>query len=170
MPETLERRFQAVNTAMDRTAERAAVLASELTVDVDRVKLINVYNEIRFIAVAIEVASSTPGIGPYAQEQWFGTAEDFIAKAQAIEAAAIDVVTWMEENFPTYGSNLTIAMNALGVSGAQQDTIRAQIGADLDYLLVQKMSAGAVVSPTIPAAQLAPLVTLLGALQSAATI
>jgi hypothetical protein len=171
MPDYLARRFATVNDVLSNTQSQAAQYASEFTTDSSREHVMWCHRFARGAADSVAQARQMPGMGAYAQEQWGQPALDFIAEAQEIEAAADAVADWIEANFPTFGSVLNAALTALGTPAGQQDALRAQIGqAQLDYLLANRFENSALVTPTIPAAQLAGLVTLLNALAAAATI
>lgn len=170
MPDTLWSVFQQVNRVIDNAKSQAELRASQFTTDRPRSEVIDTLAWARGISNAILNAKDFPGMEAYARDQWGEQALGWIAKAQAIEDAADAVADYVEANFPTVGVVLDNAMAALSVPSGQQDALRAEMGGNLDYLLSQKIESSAVVSPTIPAGQLAPLVTLLTALATAATI
>lgn len=170
MPTTLSQQFSMVNSVIDRVKQGAESWASQFTTDRPRSDVMECHAYTRNVSAVILAAAQMPGMAAYARTEWGKPALDLIAKAQEIEVAADAVADFIEANFPTVRTSLNAAMTALGTNTAQQNALRAQLGADLDFALTQKLQNGALVSPTISAAQLAPLVTRLNTLAVAATI
>jgi len=170
MPAYLDDTFVRINAAIDHVRDHSLLLASQFTTDTPRDRVVQVHTYLKGVIAQAIVARDRTGMEEECRKQWDKPTLDWVATIQGIIDAAQACVDFLEENYPTVRSTLNAAMDALAVPAGQQDAVRAQMGANLDYLLVQRVSDGAVETPTIPAALLAPLVTLLNALAAAATI
>lgn len=170
MPQFLARQFSDLNNRIDAAVRTAEKYAVDFQSPQPRTAVVECYLTMRALAVSIETASGTTGMAVYAKDQWGDDALDFIAKAQEIQDAAEAVTNWIEGTFPTVGSVIQNAMDALSVPAGQQASLLAELGTDVDFALIDQFNGGVFSSPTIPPAPLAPLVSLLGALATAATI
>ena len=172
MPATLFDTFRSVNAVIDSArseAERAAGLFTGPP-DPNRDEVVRLYNRLLKVIEVLDTASGTPGMSAYVQVEWGASAPEFITKALAIRNASQDVVNYVAENYPTMGRVLDQAMTALNVPVGQQNALRAELGGNLDFLLVEKATAVGVAPVSIPAGQLTALVSLLNILVIAATI
>lgn len=170
MPVTRDEIFRQVNSVIDGARSEALRLAALFSSDAPRDEVVRLYNrQIKSIGI-LTTAAGAPGMVSYAALEWGPNAPEFIAKAQAIQAAMQAIVNYIAANFPTFGRVLDAAMTALNVPAGQQDALRTQLGSNLNFILVEEATGNGTVPVTIPAAQLTVLVGLLNNLASAATI
>jgi hypothetical protein len=170
MAQTLGRVFADANSSIEATEQFARAHASLFLADSTREQVMRVHQYCKQTHTSLTAAQGIAGIDAFAAEQWGPTAPGFTTKTNEIKTALQDVLNWIQSNFPTVLSTLNASMTALGYSAAQQNALRAQMGANLDYVLTHQIQSGVIVSPTLPASALAPLVTLLNSLATAATM
>lgn len=170
MTVTLSEVFSQSNTAIDSTKSLAQSWASAFTMDSTREEVMRVHQYCKPLVTNFNSAQQVSGIDAYAAEQWGPGMPNFTNKTNEIEVAADAVLSWIQANFPTVRSTLNASMAALAIPGGQQDALRTQMGDNLNYVLTHQIQNGVIVSPTLPAAALAPLVTLLNQLETAATM
>ena len=170
MPKSMAASFYEANQTIDTTKNDAERRAVEFTSDTPRDQVMQLHQRMKAYSTTLVTARDVPGMSDYAKEEWGKATLDWPTTIQGIITAIANVTGWIEGNFPTVRSTLNAAMTTAAIPPAQQDGIRAAMGANLDYLLAHKPLAGEIVSPIIPATALAPLVTLLNTLATAATI
>lgn len=156
---------------VDGTKVSAQQLAAQFANDSPREDVMRLHRRMRRGEGRLTEIMQISGMVEYTPTEVVGTIADVVAFNAAINAKMDEIADFIEVNFPTYGTSLNSAMTAVGMTQQQQDTLRNQIGgATLNYLLVLRFSGNQLISPTLPAAQLTSLVTLLNELVTLATV
>lgn len=164
MPRYLAENFRSLNDAIQSMHDNAARYASTFTADPPREEIAKCHRALRDVGAIVAAERGVPGVDAFAKQQWNQPAMDFSAKMTAVLGDAAACTDWIAANFPTVLSTLNAAMTTAGLTNGQQNSVRTAMGSNLDYLLSYKFVGASIQSPTIPAATLAPLVTLLNAL------
>lgn len=170
LPTTLAEAFNETSKVIETLSINAAHYANTFLADTPRDQVAGLHRYLDPIIDQLASARDYPGMQDFAREQWNKPSLDWVAYIGNIMTQSNDVMVFIQQNFPTVRTTLNAAMNAVGMPAGQQDALRAQMGTNLEYLLVFQIQSGSIVPPNIAASALAPCVTALNEVVAACTV